>query len=47
MAVRKRCVRCRKPVRDDGTCQNEACVMFVPEHVETEQEPPVEQESAK
>ncbi len=29
--VIKRCIRCRKPVREDGTCQNEKCVRFVPE----------------
>lgn len=47
MAVKKRCVRCRKPVRDNGTCQNEACVMYVPDTMEAEQETPVEQKSAK
>ena len=31
MAVRKRCIRCRKYVRDDGTCQNPECVLYVPE----------------
>lgn len=31
MAVRKRCIRCRKYVRDDGTCQNPNCVLYVPE----------------
>ena len=47
MAIKKRCGRCRKPVRDNGTCQNEACVMYVSETVEAEHETPVEQESAK
>ena len=31
MAVRKRCIRCRKYVREDGTCQNPNCVLYVPE----------------
>ncbi len=34
MAVRKRCIRCRKYVRDDGTCQNPNCVLYVPEVTE-------------
>lgn len=34
MAVRKRCIRCRKYVRDDGTCQNPNCVLYVPEENE-------------
>lgn len=29
--VNKRCIRCRKPLREDGTCQNPACVRYVPE----------------
>ena len=35
MAVKKRCIYCRKVVRADGTCQNPKCVLYVPE-------PPVE-----
>lgn len=31
MAIVKRCIRCRKPLRPDGTCQNPACVRYVPE----------------
>ena len=31
MAIVKRCIRCRKPLRADGTCQNPACVRYVPE----------------
>ncbi len=31
MAIVKRCIRCRKPLREDGTCQNPACVRYVPE----------------
>ena len=40
MAVTKRCIRCHKPVRPDGTCQNEKCVLYVPEeNEETTAEP--------
>ena len=28
--VKKRCIRCRKPVREEGTCQNPNCVRYVP-----------------
>ncbi|MCR5175690.1 MAG: hypothetical protein K6C05_02450 [Anaerovibrio sp.] len=31
MAVKKRCIRCLKVVRADGTCQNKNCVLYVPE----------------
>ena len=31
MALVKRCIRCRKPLRADGTCQNPECVRYVPE----------------
>lgn len=31
MAIVKRCIRCRKPLRADGTCQNPECVRYVPE----------------
>lgn len=26
-----RCIRCRQPLRADGTCQNPNCVRYVPE----------------
>ena len=29
--VNKRCIRCRKPLREDGTGQNPNCVRYVPE----------------
>jgi len=32
--VKKRCIRCRKELREDGTCQNPACVRYVPEDEE-------------
>ncbi len=31
MAVTKRCIRCHKKVRPDGTCQNPEFVLYVPE----------------
>lgn len=27
--ITKRCIRCRKPLRADGTCQNPKCVRYV------------------
>lgn len=39
MAIKKRCIFCRKVVRPDGTCQNEKCVLYVPEKKE---DPPAE-----
>ena len=29
--ITKRCIRCRKPLRSDGTCQNVKCVRYKPE----------------
>ena len=37
--VKKRCTRCRKVLREDGTCQNKNCCLYVPEKTE---ETPVE-----
>lgn len=37
MAITKRCIRCRKKVREDGTCQNPNCVLYVPEENAREQ----------
>lgn len=31
LTIRKRCIRCRQYLREDGTCQNEKCVRFTPE----------------
>ena len=36
MAVKKRCIRCLKVLRADGTCQNPKCVLYVPDE-ETEE----------
>ena len=34
--VKKRCIRCRKELREDGTCQNPKCVRYTTEkHTET------------
>ena len=35
--VTKRCIRCRKPLRADGTCQNTKCVRYKPEEVLTQE----------
>lgn len=26
--IKKRCIRCRQYLRDDGTCQNKKCVRY-------------------
>lgn len=31
--VKKRCIYCRKVVRDDGTCQYPKCVLYVPDEI--------------
>lgn len=41
MAIKKRCIFCRKVVRPDGTCQNEKCVLYVPEKTEETPAEPV------
>jgi len=30
LAIKKRCIRCNKKLREDGTCQNLNCVMYKP-----------------
>lgn len=32
--VTKRCIRCHRKVRPDGTCSNPECVLYVPEENE-------------
>lgn len=32
--IKKRCIRCRKELREDGTCQNPECVRYKPESKE-------------
>lgn len=34
-----RCIRCRKPLRDDGTCQNDKCVRYTPEDNKADNSP--------
>lgn len=36
--ITKRCIRCRKPLRSDGTCQNVKCVRYKPEPEENKKE---------
>lgn len=36
--VTKRCIRCLKPLRENGTCQNVKCVRYKPEPEETQEE---------
>ena len=36
MAIKKRCIRCRQYLREDGTCQNPNCVRYTPEENEEE-----------
>ena len=38
MAIKKRCIRCIKPLRDDGTCQNPKCSRYTEEKKETTEE---------
>ena len=33
--ITHRCIRCRKPLREDGTCQNPKCVRYKLEESET------------
>lgn len=33
--ITKRCIRCLKPLRENGTCQNPKCVRYKPD-TETE-----------
>ena len=37
--IKKRCPRCRKVLREDGTCQNIKCVLYVPEPEPTPEDP--------
>lgn len=38
MAVKHRCPYCRKVLREDRTCQNPQCVMYIPPKEETPKE---------
>lgn len=37
--VTKRCIRCLKPLRENGTCQNPKCVRYKTEEVLTQEMP--------
>ncbi len=34
MAIKKRCIRCMKVLREDGTCQNPKCSRYTEEKQE-------------
>ena len=34
LKIKKRCIRCLKVLREDGTCQNSACSRYTPEKAE-------------
>lgn len=36
--ITKRCIRCLKPLRENGTCQNPKCVRYKPEPEKQEEE---------
>lgn len=36
--VTKRCIRCLKPLRENGTCQNPKCVRYKPDPEPKKQE---------
>ena len=36
LKIKKRCIRCLKVLREDGTCPNEDCPKYVPDKVEAE-----------
>lgn len=37
MAIKKRCIRCMKVLREDGTCQNPKCSRYTEEVVKEEE----------
>ena len=37
--IKKRCIRCLKVLREDGTCGNEKCSRYTPEKPKEESEP--------
>lgn len=30
LKIKRRCIRCMEPLREDGTCQNEKCPRYMP-----------------
>ena len=37
LKIKKRCIRCLKVLREDGTCPNVKCVRYKPEEVLTQE----------
>ena len=37
--IKKRCIRCLKVLRKDGTCGNEKCSRYTPEKLKEDSEP--------
>lgn len=44
LKIKKRCIRCLKVLRDDGTCSNPACSRYTPEKTEDTKEETAEKE---
>ncbi len=38
--ITKRCIRCLKPLRENGTCQNPKCVRYKPNPEKKQEEAP-------
>jgi len=38
LKVKKRCIYCRKVLREDGTCQNESCPRYTPPKEEAKED---------
>ena len=47
MAVKKRCIFCRKHLREDGTCQNPECPRYTPEKEEQADEQGEQKETSQ
>lgn len=47
MAVKKRCIFCRKHLREDGTCQNPDCPRYTPEQEEQADEQGEQKETSQ
>ena len=45
--VTKRCIRCLKPLRENGTCQNPKCVRYKPDPEPEKQEEEKTSDGAK
>jgi hypothetical protein len=47
MAVKKRCIFCRKHLREDGTCQNPECPRYTPKQEEQANEQGEQKETSQ